>query len=285
MMRLVILTGEDYEHCYVANQFAAAFPLTRIIVDRGRSRSKVERVRRLLRRYTLRQLLSRGMGRLMSLVLRDRRSRRRAMFHVLGRENCERHRNEDIITYVHGLNAPASYEIVRDLKPDVILVYGTAIVGDKILSRASQLALNLHTGISPYYRGAGCAFWPLYNGEPERLGATIHRCTSDIDGGMIYRVAQAALEEEDDVFTVFARCVKVGAESYVAVVQALLDGRLEGRPQQLDSGREYRAAEKGWRHELSIRWRIRRGLIRDYVVLSRNGMLHADREQQSDSSE
>ena len=34
--------------------------------------------------------------------------------------------------------------------------------------------LNIHLGLSPYYRGAGTNFWPLVNGEPEYCGATIH---------------------------------------------------------------------------------------------------------------
>jgi len=190
------------------------------------------------------------------------------MFRILGREDCERHLHEEIITRVRGLNTADTRSLIRDLHPDVILVYGTAIVRDETLSLASRLALNLHTGISPHYRGAGGAFWPLYNGELGRLGATIHQCTSDIDGGAIYKVGQSQLEENDDMFSVFARSVKLGADLYVQAVRELLDGRLQGRPQRHELGREYHAVMKGWRHELSVRWRIRRGLIRDYV---RNG--------------
>jgi methionyl-tRNA formyltransferase len=269
LMRLVVLTGQDFEHGYVANRLAAAFDLTGIVVDRGQPRSKVDRIRRLLRKYNARQLLSRVIERGISFACRDAQSRREALFRVLGRENCERHLHEELLTRVNGLNTPAARDLIRSLKPDVILVYGTAVVGTEILSLASRLALNMHTGISPYYRGAGCAFWPLYNGELERLGATIHQCTCAIDGGMIYRVAPARLEKDDDLFSVFARCVKVGADLYVQTVRDLLDGKLEGQPQQPDVGREYRAAMKGWRHEASVRWKIRKGLIRDYVTAVR----------------
>jgi len=51
-------------------------------------------------------------------------------------------------------------------------------------------------------------------------------------------------------------------------VQELLDGRLQGRSQQLELGREYRAAMKSWWHELAVRRRIRQGLIRDYAARS-----------------
>jgi methionyl-tRNA formyltransferase len=266
MMRLVLLTGEDYEHCYVANRLADAFALVRIVVGQGAPRTRLDRLRYLRRRYGTAQLLSRGVLRGLAFVCRDRAARRQALFRVLGRADCERHRHEDLITRVLGLNTPTTRALIRDLNPDVLLVYGTAVIRDEILSLAARLALNMHTGMSPYYRGVDCAFWPLYRGELERLGATVHECTRDLDGGVIYKVGQLQLEPDDDRFSVFARAVKLGTDLYVQAVQELLDGRLQGRPQQLEWGREYRAAMKGWRHELVVRRRIRRGLIRDYVA-------------------
>lgn len=44
--------------------------------------------------------------------------------------------------------------MVPSLAPDIMLIYGTVLVGSKILSLARAGALNMHTGISPYYRGA-----------------------------------------------------------------------------------------------------------------------------------
>ncbi len=265
-MRLVLLTGEDHEHCHVANRLADAFALARIVVDAGVPRSRLNRVRYLRRRYSTAQLLSRAIGQGLAFVCRDRAARREALFQVLGREPCERHRHQEILTRVSGLNAPATQALIRDLSPDVLLVYGTAVVRDEILSLAARLALNLHTGMSPYYRGVDCAFWPLYHGELERLGATVHQCTRELDGGVIYQVGQVPLERDDDRFRVFARAVKLGTDLYVQAVRELLEGRLQGQPQQLELGYEYRAAMKEWRHELAVRWRIRRGLIRNYAA-------------------
>jgi hypothetical protein len=49
-------------------------------------------------------------------------------------------------------------------------------------------------------------------------------------------------------------------------VKELLAGRLEGQPQDLQIGREYRAADHGLRAELRARRAIRGGLIRRYVA-------------------
>jgi methionyl-tRNA formyltransferase len=195
----------------------------------------------------------------------DAHRRKHEMFRVLGRQFCEKHLHEQLIQYVHGINSDESYNLIKSLEPDVILIYGTSVISDRILSLARREAINMHTGISPYYRGAGCTFWPLYNNEPELLGATVHQCTSQIDGGMIYGIFQAQLEADDNLFSVFARCVKAGADLYVKVVRDLVNRRLHGTMQQLDKGREYKAAMRGGREEMAVRQKIRKGLIRNYV--------------------
>ena len=85
-----------------------------------------------------------------------------------------------------GINTPDSVRLVEQLDPDILLVFGTGIVGKAVLSKAKRIALNMHTGISPYYRGCDCAFWPLYNREWDMVGATVHECTQDVDGGRIF---------------------------------------------------------------------------------------------------
>jgi len=266
IVRIVLLTRDDYEHCYVANKLAAVHPLIAIVVDKGKPRTKLERVHVLLRRYTLRQLLSHVVSKAISTLCGDKERSQTEIFHVLGRENCEKHLHKDIIKYVCGLNTTAGFETIKNLQPDVILVYGTSVVSDKILSLAPKGAINMHTGISPYYRGAGCAFWPLYYEELHMLGATIHECTSKIDGGMIYEVGQAKLQSDDGLFSVFARCVEVGTGLYIKVVGDLLVGRLHGEKQQLELGREYRVAMKSWRQDWTVRRKIKRGLIRNYIT-------------------
>ena len=264
-MKIILLTRDNYEHCYVANKLASAHQLSAIIVDQGKAQKQFGRVRKMVHRYSPAQLLSRFVGKIISVLRRDKNYRRWEMFRILGRKNCESHLHPEIITYVHSINTEAGVDTIRKIQPDVILVYGTEVISDKILRLARMGVLNMHTGISPYYRGAGSAFWPLYNGEIDMLGATIHQCTSEIDGGLIYEAAQADLQADDGLFAVFARCVKVGTELYIKAVGDLLEGQLVGTQQQLELGREYRAARKGGRKEWIVRRKIRKGLIRDYV--------------------
>ena len=48
---------------------------------------------------------------------------------------------------------------IRELKPDLIIVFGAALIGQDIID-IPKLALNLHTGLSPYFRGGYSNLWP-----------------------------------------------------------------------------------------------------------------------------
>jgi methionyl-tRNA formyltransferase len=164
-----------------------------------------------------------------------------------------------------GVNSPETLSLLRKISPDILCVYGTYVVSDATLSIA-PVALNLHTGMSPRYRGADCEFWPLYNRELNWIGATVHTCTSDIDGGSIYRIESATLKPEDGIGAVFGRCVITGSALYKAVVQDLVSMReVKTIPQDLSAGIEYRVAMRGWLAEMRVVRAISRGLIRDYV--------------------
>ena len=46
-------------------------------------------------------------------------------------------------------------------------------------------AINIHMGISPYYRGADCNFWAIYDKNPSLVGATIQLLSKKLDYGLI----------------------------------------------------------------------------------------------------
>lgn len=255
-LTLVMITGDESEHRYVANRILEEFDLEAIIVDRGRRHTRSDRLRYLLEKYTARQFLSRLLLRLTSVILRDKARRRHDLQDVLG-PRATTFAQPDLVRHVDGINAEAGRAAVSDTSPDLLLIYGTGIVGGRVLDLASQGAINLHTGMSPEYRGTDSSFWPIYNKEFHLVGATVHECTAHIDGGAIYERAPAHLQDRESQFTVFARCVELGAELYVATIYRAHEGRLEGEHQDLTIGREYHAEDKRLRHDLFARWLLR----------------------------
>lgn len=250
---LVIVTGDGPEHRFVARRIAAAHPVRAILVCDPAPRRAWHRV---LRRDP-RRFLDKALWRLYLTLVRDARRRAAALAEILGPESRDFPggiRRERVGQPRAGRLA----EVLAELAPEVIAVYGTSLVPDAALGQARRIALNLHTGISPRYRGTGCAFWPIHNGEPQFVGATVHECTAAVDGGRIFATCPAPPQRGDSLHHIFARAVLAGSAAYVEVIGQALAGPLAGVPQDLSAGREYPGAARGLLSELRARRRLAR---------------------------
>jgi methionyl-tRNA formyltransferase len=263
--RIVILTGSDPQHRYVARALADLPGVAAIVVTQQPELPLLRRIRRARKRFGLVGMLSRALLKLTLRAIGETSRRKADLTRVLGEPKFPG--NVPIFRTI-GVNSAQTQALLRELAPGILCVYGTYIVSDATLSIAGQLALNLHTGISPRYRGADCEFWPLHEREPNFVGATIHTCTSDLDGGAIFGTAMVKLELEDGLGAVFGRCVVAGSALYKRVVDDLITGReIKPVPQDLSVGREYKVAKRGWLAEFNVARAIRRGLIRDHVSI------------------
>jgi methionyl-tRNA formyltransferase len=256
MSKIVLLTGCAPEHRFMANRLASAFPIEAILVDAGAPISRKQRLKRL-RRHTVSQFLSRTLLKLWMGMSRDDVQGGKEIVGVLG-EDSLRHRFP--FQAVPGINSRDTIATLRALSPDILLIYGTSIAGAETLKTA-KIVLNLHSGISPRYRGTNCVYWPIYCGEPDQVGATVHFCTGQVDGGAVVAQARVKLKQEDDtIHKVFARVVEMSPSLYEEAVRRVETG-YRGEAQDLSIGRDYRAVMWGIRQEWSVRRRIRKGLV------------------------
>lgn len=250
-MSIVIVTADGPEHRYVANRIVAKHDVSAIFVcDPPAKRNWKTVLRKSPARFVdkaLRQVFLRLIG--------DTNARSRGLKQVLGQKS-EAFDRLDLITNVGKPKSGVLANKLSSLQPALIVVYGTGVIPDQALKEARIISLNMHTGISPWYRGTACAFWPIAEGKPEFVGATVHECTSEIDGGRIFQTRKAELCRGDDLHMIFARAVKVGADAYVSVIGTALQGNLTGDKQDLQVGKEYRGELLGFTAE----WKARRML-------------------------
>lgn len=261
-MSIVIVTGDGPEHKFVSNMIQEQHIVRAILqCERTPPRSW----RKVLRK-SQREFAGKVLRRLFLSAIGDDRRRARSLRRVLGaRSEC--FLDASIVELVGPPKSGRLAQRVAELKPDVIVVYGTGIVPDDVLKQARVAALNMHTGLSPWYRGTACAFWPIHDGQPELVGATVHECTSAVDGGEVYFRERAMLYRGDDLHAVFGRAVATGAKGYVRVIGDALAGRLKGTPQNLTIGKEFRGTMQLIVHELKARRNLRR-LSRNWPVPS-----------------
>jgi methionyl-tRNA formyltransferase len=271
-MKFVIATAQGPEHTYVTHALADALGdrLAGVIVEqRPGVELSLSRLRKIHRRYGVLRNLERVATKSVRKLLGQDRRRDQALREIVGYQllqlpsNCQ-------LAEVASVNAPPSIDWLKKMAPDVLLVYGTSVIRKRALQTPSKIALNLHTGISPHYRGSGTVFWPLYNREPSMVGATVHECTANLDGGRIFSTVQAPLQDEDDPYSAFARAVCAGAQIYAQAARDLAGGAdLSGQVQDPGVGREYFFRDLTFVQELVMEWRIRRGSLRRDIAASR----------------
>ena len=86
------------------------------------------------------------------------------------------------------LNDPEAIAVLRGLKPDVLLVYGTGRLSKAVLDQCPNGSANFHNGDPEAYRGLDCHLWPLFHGDFNALRMTMHRVEPELDtGGIIDR--------------------------------------------------------------------------------------------------
>ena len=82
----------------------------------------------------------------------------------------------------------------------------------------SKRAINIHMGLSPYYRGSSCNFWALYDSKPDYVGATIHLLSKGLDSGaMLFHAVPKAEEIEPFLLGMYA--VKSAHDGLVSSIE------------------------------------------------------------------
>jgi len=159
------------------------------------------------------------------------------------------------------INDAEVIERVRSLKPDYIAVFGTSLIRAPLLGLAGSGMLNLHGGLSPDYRGADCTFWSLFNGEPDRVGCTLHFINEGIDTGALVAHVCPEVRDGDDELTLFWRAVRSAADVYVEAIERLQRGEPLGRPQS-GRGKLYQVKDRTWAAEREFARRLPDGVVR-----------------------
>jgi hypothetical protein len=251
-LKLLILCGRSPRHLYVANALSAAGDVLGIVQETG-SELNGRKVLRLLRPDSAWRKGWRW--------LRDRRryigdGEARFFFG----DAPPRLDRPDLAVEVPHINHPDVVALADRLQPDLITVFGTSLIRGELLKRGGLGIVNLHGGLSPEYRGADCTFWALHNGEPEKVGCTLHWIDPGIDTGRLIAHISPEVRPGDDELTLFWRGVKESASVYAELIRRLAVGEQFGQPQQ-GKGSLYQVRQRGLRHERRLERALRSGLL------------------------
>jgi folate-dependent phosphoribosylglycinamide formyltransferase PurN len=116
--------------------------------------------------------------------------------------------------------------IIEREKPDLVLVSGTDLLTKDTLDRFATKVMNLHTGISPYIRGApNCTNWALALGEFDLIGNTVMWIDRGIDTGAIVTTERTPLTGRETLTELHAKVMEHAHDLYTRAVYAFVGGR------------------------------------------------------------
>ncbi len=149
-------------------------------------------------------------------------------------------------------------------EPDVVAVFGTGILKQDIIECFDGRILNIHLGLSPYYRGAGTNFWPLVNREPEYVGATILYLDAGIDTGPIIGHVRPDMSRGDGPHEIGNKAIVAAADGLQVAMRAHVAGRVRAVP-QVESGRLYQRKDFSAGAVQQMRDQFSGGMIAEYL--------------------
>ncbi len=136
---------------------------------------------------------------------------------------------------IGSVNAQACRTALRELSPDVVVVYGTRIIKRETLQCVAAPFINYHAGVNPKYRGQNGAYWARSQGDPAHAGVTVHLVDEGVDTGDVLYQAATDFSPEDNIATYQHRQMATALPLMIRAIEDALAGRLAPRRVELPS--------------------------------------------------
>jgi folate-dependent phosphoribosylglycinamide formyltransferase PurN len=107
--------------------------------------------------------------------------------------------------FIFSVNTVNNHEVINQIikiNPDLVIVSGTRIIKKNIINGIKLCPIvNIHSGITPEYRGVHGMYWALKNKQPLLAGCTLHHVDAGIDTGKIISQVNCTFTSEDSFVT------------------------------------------------------------------------------------
>lgn len=108
------------------------------------------------------------------------------------------------------------------LQSDIYIVFGSSFIKNNLLDfLMKKNAINIHMGVSPFYKGTDCNFWALYDDNPHLVGSTIHLLSESLDSGPILYHAMSNIKKNPFNYT-----MSTVMSAFVSIVNKIKDNSI-----------------------------------------------------------
>ena len=248
---LLVITGNQLRHRYFVNQLNFHFPLSAVFIEhfghpeiafKGNEEKEGWNQFFIGRRKTEEHLLSCP-------------------------NNISAQNTPKIFDIEKGrLNHNKTLKAIQSFNPTKIIIFGTSLLDSKYLKLYPNCIFNLHVGLSQYYRGSSCNFWPIHELRPDLLGATIHYVEKGIDSGQIINQDTIQLEENNSEYMLMVKTVILGTTLMIDSINKP-DTNLPIKKEQNKKGKLYLMKHFTPQAVLKVRHLVTSGSLKQKIAL------------------
>ncbi len=210
-MKIVLLTSDSLRHKLIATEISKQLDLKLIVVEE--KSAKIQDTSELNKEDA--EFISAHF---------EARNKSETDFFGAYKEFLE---ETPLLSIPHGnINSLEIKKAIDKLTPDLIVLFGTSIIKDSLLGKYAGKIINLHLGLSPYYKGSATNLFPYYYHEPECVGATIHLASAKVDQGSILHQLRPDIDVNDDLHSIGNKCILKAGEILPEILRSYLDGNI-----------------------------------------------------------
>mgnify|MGYP001315286654 FL=1 len=222
-MNITLITSDQIRHNYLVNLLSNIATKLNVIQEKKTFFSNQNKISNLMKNYFLK--VDDAQKKVFGNAAIDKKNKN---IKLLSLENKELEKCS--------LNSLSDF-----LNSDIFIVFGSSFIKKDLVNfLIDHKALNIHLGISPYYRGTDCNFWALFDNNPHLVGATIQLLSKGLDSGPILYHALSEIKEDPFIYTMSA--VKSAFES---IAQKIENKTIfEHTPEIQDKSKEIKYSKK-----------------------------------------
>jgi len=224
-VRLLLMSGNHPRHLFVMRRIVSEFPDHRVIV--------------MQREPTLSEApseIARHDADLFDMHFRKRQRVEDAKFGTVTPSDV--FAVDSMITVApNELNSSKTAAFVTAARADACVVFGPGLIKTPVLECLPEFTVNLHLGLSPWYRGSATLFWPFYFMQPQMAGVTIHHLVKAADAGEIIAQSRPNLTTGMGIHDVGSAAVVRAVDDILEILRRRASGRVIEATKQTTPGR------------------------------------------------
>jgi|SRR5690554_3241090 len=255
-IKIVLWVGNEPNQKALANKLAKKFNVVGIVIETRKAKRKI----------TLKKIVNSAVEKIFLSSI----NKAWWGLHEYYNKNYKDYPNVKRLE-VENINSSEAYDFTTQQSPDLIVVSGTRLIKDKMLSVQSKYGiLNLHTGLSPYIKGGpNCTNWCIATNQFHLVGNTIMWIDEGIDSGNIVTTEQTDIDWKKSLLDIHIDVMEHAHELYIKAIEFIRKGGVSNVPQsKIAEGKTYYTKEWVLKNKID--------LVRNLKMVKKQGLKNLD---------